>query len=302
MSGEKVLTLRGKKTVWAPGGGTGPIDPKRLPEGYPYKESSEVVICEEFTSESSGTFANSPDGSYGVNAGDVLHTPTENAKYTITLNGVSYDAVCKKYNGQENNFIISADGCVVTYWVRAYNNVDWTASVYADNGVLGFTMKLTSIAETIHTMDPEFLPEGYPYKEETYMDNYEGQVTVTIGADGTNTEDMICAVDDGAKYKVTWDGKDYFATAKADEQDADKIYAFRTADGFPFDMYCTFVSGGMPKLIIENAVPGDHTFQIFFVTETVHPMDEEYIQLTSPNGTKYKLSVANDGTLSAVKA
>ena len=26
------------------GGGTGPIDPKRLPEGYPYKEQSEVVI------------------------------------------------------------------------------------------------------------------------------------------------------------------------------------------------------------------------------------------------------------------
>ena len=34
MNEEKVLTLRGKKAVWAPGGGgTGPINPKRLPEG-----------------------------------------------------------------------------------------------------------------------------------------------------------------------------------------------------------------------------------------------------------------------------
>ena len=42
MSEEKVLPLRGKKAVWAPGGGTGPIDPKRLPEGYPYKEVTVV--------------------------------------------------------------------------------------------------------------------------------------------------------------------------------------------------------------------------------------------------------------------
>lgn len=31
MSEEKVLTLRGKKAVWAPGGGSGPIDPNNLP-------------------------------------------------------------------------------------------------------------------------------------------------------------------------------------------------------------------------------------------------------------------------------
>ena len=42
MNEEKVLTLRGKRAVWAPGGGTGPIDPKRLPEGYPYKEQISI--------------------------------------------------------------------------------------------------------------------------------------------------------------------------------------------------------------------------------------------------------------------
>lgn len=35
-------------------------------------------------------------------------------------------------------------------------------------------------------------------------------------------------------------------------------------------------------------------------TETIHPIDPKYIVLTSPNGTKYNLSVADDGTLSAV--
>lgn len=36
--------------------------------------------------------------------------------------------------------------------------------------------------------------------------------------------------------------------------------------------------------------------------ETIHPIDEKLIVLTSPNGTKYSLSVADDGTLSAVAA
>lgn len=44
MMNDKVLTLRGNKAVWAPaGGGSGPIDPKRLPEGYPYKEGRATV-------------------------------------------------------------------------------------------------------------------------------------------------------------------------------------------------------------------------------------------------------------------
>jgi len=36
--------------------------------------------------------------------------------------------------------------------------------------------------------------------------------------------------------------------------------------------------------------------------ETIHPIDEKFIVLTSPNGTKYNLTVADDGTLSAVAA
>lgn len=38
------------------------------------------------------------------------------------------------------------------------------------------------------------------------------------------------------------------------------------------------------------------------VTETVRPIDPKLIVLTSPNGTKYNLTVADDGTLSAVAA
>lgn len=46
------------------------------------------------------------------------------------------------------------------------------------------------------------------------------------------------------------------------------------------------------------------TFIIEEVTEveTIHPIDEKLIVLTSPNGTKYNLTVADDGTLSAVAA
>lgn len=37
-----------------------------------------------------------------------------------------------------------------------------------------------------------------------------------------------------------------------------------------------------------------------FKYEKTKPIDPEFIQLTSPNGTQYKLSVSDDGTLSAV--
>lgn len=57
--------------------------------------------------------------------------------------------------------------------------------------------------------------------------------------------------------------------------------------------------------ILAPATEGEtYTIKIEEVAEveTIHPIDEKLIVLTSPNGTKYSLSVADDGTLSAVAA
>lgn len=45
-----------------------------------------------------------------------------------------------------------------------------------------------------------------------------------------------------------------------------------------------------------------HTIAVYEVTETIKPLDPKYIVLTSPNGTKYNLSVSDSGTLSATAA
>lgn len=45
-----------------------------------------------------------------------------------------------------------------------------------------------------------------------------------------------------------------------------------------------------------------HVSELTYTAEVVKPIDPKYIVLTSPNGTKYNLSVADDGTLSATEA
>ena len=170
MSEEKVLTLRGKRAVWAPGGGSGPIDPKRLPEGYPYKEVSEerstVIPVVTITN---GTHS---DGSAGF-------TTYYDGECVIVFDGVEY------YTGQD-------------------------------------TVTLLEFG------DPNFV-------------------------------------------------------------------------NYPFYAEFVFAGGGYTDYTV-TCGEGTHQFELYYVvaTETIHPMNEEFIRLTSPNGTKYQLTVADDGTLSAV--
>ena len=64
-------------------------------------------------------------------------------------------------------------------------------------------------------------------------------------------------------------------------------------------------SGNWTNLSFIHSGNTDYTIEdisIEAVTETVRPIDPKLIVLTSPNGTKYNLTVADDGTLSAVAA
>lgn len=87
MSEEKVLTLRGKKAVWAPGGGSGPIDPKRLPEGYPYKNVERVEVFNESVTPS--------DTMQGLCVASVVtdFVPTAGTVYAVNFNGVEYETI-----------------------------------------------------------------------------------------------------------------------------------------------------------------------------------------------------------------
>lgn len=176
MREEKVLTLRGKRAVWAPGGGSGPIDPKRLPEGYPYKEQSETVLLEETTVQQ-----------------ETMYKPFTLPFFEITP-GTIYDVI-------------------------------W---------------------------------DGEHYSCEAYYAEHPGLGAINVLGDLTAT-------------------------------------GFESGNGEPFAIFSAASQTGVYAFDVDA-----HTVSISGITETIHPMNEEFIRLTSPNGTKYQLTVADDGTLSAV--
>lgn len=175
MSKEKVLTLRGKRAVWAPAGdGDGPIDPKRLPEGYPYKEGGKTVI--EWDGNAEGK----------VNVGDGLYTkvsdltPSVDELKPLFISGIGsyedgsepneeYDDISQNL---EQELIYSSDEVIATvcfaivYKDNVSAAVNDRAIVFPEKGLYfgnyyhyGRVGYMQWGKETIHTMSPEFLPK-----------------------------------------------------------------------------------------------------------------------------------------------
>lgn len=104
----------------------------------------------------------------------------------------------------------------------------------------------------------------------------------------------------GRTYEVIWDGTLYSCVAYLLEFEGQSFTVLGNASvGNP-----TF-SGGNGEPFLLNAVPemtlvfaqvpGKHTFTISGETEIIHGLDAKYIDLTSPNGTKFTLIVDDDG-------
>lgn len=101
-----------------------------------------------------------------------------------------------------------------------------------------------------------------------------------------------------ASYRVTWDGVEYECAPIPVENmtGIGNLGVVTGADGVePF-----LLAGTDGGLIIYATSAGFHDLTI---VETKTELKEAYLPtLTSPNGTKYRLTVADDGTLSAVQA
>ena len=147
------------------------IDSKFMPEGYPSVERSTVALLDlgyddcEFHSDNNyeHTFARDLVG----------FVPVVGNTYTVTIDGVTFDAVCREYS----------DGYVGMQWYlgngRMYSgapdtgepfclmfprndyytyNVRLDTNVFGTNGFNSITISYT--VETITPIDPKFLPEG----------------------------------------------------------------------------------------------------------------------------------------------
>lgn len=147
---------------------------------------------------------------------------------------------------------------------------------------------------------------------------------LTVDCDGSS---LTVGFDDG-----TLAGEDFIRIADSIPSESFKTMVFRgenykgvKTEWIVADMWDEFVGEGVVNNSIEylyhvvnvhedNATAYELSFpkaglyvSTYFVkfvmewqNETIHPIDQKYIVLTSPNGTKYNLSVADDGTLSAV--
>ena len=165
MNEEKVLTLRGKRAVWAPGGGSGPIDPSRLPEGYPYKEGSKTEIVWDGNTEGklvvgdvffkvSDAVLDDETIKNGVLSAALRNNPTEKviselwdslvSKGLVTENGVMVNEYCifaKADNVSIGGMDIPEAGI---YFPLMEGNL--------------YTYEFISETEAIHPMSAEFLP------------------------------------------------------------------------------------------------------------------------------------------------
>ena len=108
----------------------------------------------------------------------------------------------------------------------------------------------------------------------------------------------------GQTYEVIWDGNSYSCVAYAVETIGNapaigngSIAGASGGNGEPF--FCYFFNG---KLGWGAVTGGVHTFTFSGEGEFVHKLDPKYLSdivLTAPNGTKFTLSVKNNGEIYA---
>ncbi len=169
-------------------------------------------------------------------------------------------------------------------------------------------------------IDPSRLPEGYPYKEttivteflpETELDFFEIEGMFTPDPDlNLQVPDFGLEKEKQYSLRIMWDGVPYDRTVLAAQNYTYAVGNMALAGagddtGEPFLIMFGRSTGGDATYEVDfsfmGASAGKHTVSIAEVSETIQPMAEEFMPLlTSPNGTKYKLTVADDGTLSAV--
>lgn len=224
MSNDKMLALRGRRARWVPvPKDTGPIDPSRLPEGYPYKEVAGNVVMDNVVVDSSTGTQYMYD--YHKHALDIVDHP----KYTkaiVTFDGVEYQytlADCPVLTGVTN------DG-EVEYGVSLGNPYHAAKAQGAPDSVLEnitnsgepFTLELSDgsypntpsdlytvdgethtvtvvmVGETIHPMSEEFLPEGVGGGVPSY------QFITTMGTlDGATFDELAAAYPNFTLYPNT---------------------------------------------------------------------------------------------------
>lgn len=176
-------------------------------------------------------------------------------------------------------------------------------------------------------VDHNVLPEGYPYKEVTgginieWDGNMEGLESVGLvgGSTAYKVSDNLPTSEQCKKSTAVMLNVSNGSTQSMNM--TDDMWSNYESAGLVCEDYYVLFEGLVAVILKDNLTidsMGGVTFEkagVYFAkvgtayiqsftsptTETIHTMAPEFLPaLTSPNGTKYQLTIADDGTLSAV--
>ena len=178
---------------------------------------------------------------------------------------------------------------------------------------------------TVTKIDPKYLPDnigggggasswheltGKPFYAQA-GDPVLGETALPI-ADGQTALPDVVPLTPGELYVVRWNGVEYACEAIAMEMEGLNIitlgdFAAMAGEGYstgePFILIFLDSDGAeaMGMGIMGAVYDGSETVVLSIHKPVVHPIHQDYIVLTSPNGTKYRLSVSDSGALSATE-
>lgn len=146
-------------------GGSGPIDPKRLPEGYPYDGRVTLQLGKTLTEEESASAPTLYDDSY-VKLYDNVLSETDLGTMRLLFAGIDVSA-----NGMAVSYAKNEDGIYVVSISVGSNTNPLCLSVPSDNtigAVPGFYIgqsfygndDISLVYGSLRKLDEKFLPEG----------------------------------------------------------------------------------------------------------------------------------------------
>ena len=203
--------------VWSQGGGVSSWND--LTDKPFYKEQSVVDILPEMTG------VPDPEKDNAFFLFDVFDVKVGNT-YVVNWNGTEYTCIAAAPPEPE-----TADGAVLGNMSALMGEAPsaepfilffFTAETAATIGAGGIvsvldgsetvTVSVKAKSETIHPIDPEYLPEGYPYKEQSVETLFEG----TFDGDGVYFPEPFTLIA-GEDYTVVFDEVEYILKTVSDE-------------------------------------------------------------------------------------
>ena len=216
-------------------------------------------------------------------------------EYTVSWDGVEYN--CIAYVAEGPNTPSIGNGSIAS--VLGGNDEPFFITIYEGELMIfaqedgAHTVRIIGIEKDVHNIDPELLPEGYPYTE--IKDVAIVYPEETIASEYTNGDiqaksfDHANVLTNGGKYKVVFNGTEYICTAYEtidDGQEGTVVVVGNEAimsgngsngtrqnTGEPF-VYCEWPSDYVN--IYWNGEP-TCTIKIIEVEEVIHPMDSKYL-------------------------